>query len=136
MIRELKSKITVNHVLHGDVTDNTALVGAIQDHRGSSSHTYIIHPGTLADADATFTALLEESDASNMAGATTVAAGDLLGTLTAVSFQFDSDNAPRSLGYKGNKRYTRLTITPANNTGAASISAVCIETPFVFGTVS
>ena len=31
----------------------------------------------------------------------------------AAGFQFDSDNQVRKLGYVGNKRYTRLTITPA-----------------------
>lgn len=133
--RDLKNNITVNPVLHADGTDNTAVVGTVQDHRGSKSHTYVIHAGTLADADATFTALLEESDSSG-SGFTAVADADMLGTEAGASFQFDGDNTVKLLGYIGYKRYTRLTITPAANAGAASFSAVCIEEPNVRGTVN
>jgi hypothetical protein len=133
--RDLKNNITVNPVLHADVSDNTAQVGTVQDHRGSKSHTYVIHAGTLADADATFTTLLEESDASG-SGFAAVADEYLLGTEAAASFTFADDNTVKTLGYIGNKRYTRLTITPANNAGAASFSAVCVEEPNVRGTVN
>lgn len=107
------------------VSDNTAQVGQIIDIQGFDSLLYAINAGTLADADATFAVLLEESDASDMTGATTVADADMIsetvGTapLTAAGFKFDSDNQVRTLGYIGNKRYTRLTVTPANNTGNA-----------------
>lgn len=133
--RDLKSNIIVNPVLHADVSDNTAQVGVVQDHRGSKSHTYVIHAGSLVDADATFTVLLEESDSSG-SGFTAVADDFMLGTEAAASFQFDGDNTVKTLGYIGYKRYTRLTITPANNTGAASFSAVCVEQPNVRGTVN
>ncbi|TDW21064.1 hypothetical protein EV128_12233 [Rhizobium azibense] len=133
--RDLKNNITVNPVLAADVSDNTAQVGVVQDHRGSKSHTYAVHAGVIADADATFTALLEESDASG-SGFTPVPDDLLLGTEANASFQFDGDNTVKTLGYIGYKRYTRLTITPANNAGAASFSAVCIEQPNVRGTVN
>ena len=134
--RDLKNNIIANPVLHSDPTDTTAAVGAIQDHRGSKSHTYVIHAGTLADDDATFTALLEESDASDMSGSNAVADEHMLGTEAGASFIFSGDNTVKTLGYIGYKRYTRLTITPAANTGAASFSAVCIEEPNVRGTVN
>lgn len=108
------------------ITDNTAQVGLIIDKQGFDSLTYAIMTGTLADADATFTTLLEESDASNMAGATTVAAKDLLGTLALASFLFSDDAKCFKLGYIGSKRYTRLTVTPAANTGAAPIVALAL----------
>lgn len=133
--RDLKNNIIVNPVLHADPTDNTAAVGVVQDHRGSKSHTYVIHAGSLVDADATFTALLEESDASG-SGFTAVADDYLLGTEVLASFQFDGDNTVKTLGYIGYKRYTRLTITPAANASAASFSAVCIEQPNIRGTVN
>ena len=133
--RDLKDNIAVNHVLHAEVSDNTAQVGVVQDHRGSKSHTYVIHAGAIADADVTVTALLEESDASG-SGFTAVADADMIGTEVAASFQFDSDNSVRTLGYIGYKRYTRLTLTPAANTGAASFSVTCIEQPNVRGTVN
>jgi hypothetical protein len=42
------------------------------------------------------------------------------------AFQFDDDNETRKLGYKGNKRYTRLTITPVGNASAALLAAVAV----------
>ena len=108
------------------VADNTAQVGQIIDRAGFESLTYVIATGSIADADATFTVLLEEGDASNMSDAAAVADADLIGTEVLAAFQFDDDNECRKLGYKGNKRYTRLTITPVNNASAAVIAAVAI----------
>jgi hypothetical protein len=133
--RDLKDNITVNPVLHSDPADNTASVGVVQDHRGSKSHTYVIHAGSLVDADMTLTALLEESDSSG-SGFTAVDDAYLLGTEAGASFIFSEDNIVKTLGYIGYKRYTRLTLTPAANTGAASYSAVCIEQPNVRGNVN
>lgn len=108
------------------ITDNTVQTGAIIDKQGYDALTYVILTGTLADADATFTTLLEESDDSGMSGATTVAAKDLLGTAALASFLFSDDSKAFKLGYIGSKRYTRLKVTPANNTGAAPIVALAI----------
>jgi hypothetical protein len=46
--------------------------------------------------------------------------------LTAASFDFSADIVVRRVGYNGNKRYVRATITPTNNTGAAPLSMVCV----------
>lgn len=108
------------------VADNTAQVGSVIDRLGYQSLTYLIVTGTLADADATFTVLLEESDASDMSGSNAVADADLVGTEALASFTFANDGVCRKLGYIGHKRYTRLTITPANNTGAAPMAAVAL----------
>ncbi|KPL55477.1 hypothetical protein ABB55_27255 [Prosthecomicrobium hirschii] len=107
------------------VSDNTAQVGTVINRAGYRSLTYVIATGTLADADATFTALLEESDSSG-SGFTAVADADLVGTEAAVSFTYADDGVTRKLGYVGNKQYTKLTITPANNSGSAPIAAVAI----------
>lgn len=107
-------------------TDNTAWVGQIIDIQGYDSLTYLIETGSLADADATFTVLLEESDASDMSGAAAVADVDLLGTEALASFTFADDNKCFKLGYVGNKRYTRLTVTPANNSGDAFVAAIAL----------
>jgi hypothetical protein len=105
---------------------NTALVGQIIDKKGFEALTYVIATGSLADADATFTVLLEEGDAANLSDAAAVADADLLGTEALAGFTFANDDSCRKLGYIGNKRYTRLTITPANNASAALISAVAM----------
>ena len=108
------------------VADNTAQVGQIIDRQGFESLTYVIATGSIADADATFAVLLEEGDAANLSDATAVADADLIGTEALAGFQFDDDNETRKLGYVGNKRYTRLTITPSANASAALLSAVAV----------
>ncbi len=108
------------------ISDNTASVGATIDRQGYDSLTYVIATGTLADIDATFAILLEESDDSGMSGATAVADSDLLGTETLAAFTFTHDDETRKLGYIGDKRYTRLTLTPSLNSGSAPVSVVAI----------
>lgn len=107
--------------------DNTAQVGAIVDHQGFDSITYVIATGDLADADATFTVLLEEGDDAALADAAAVADADLIGTEALASFDFSKDGKCRKLGYRGVKRYSRLTITPVNNAAAAPMAAVCLR---------
>lgn len=108
------------------VADTTAQVGQIIDKRGFESLTYVIATGSIADADATFTVLLEEGDAANLSDAAAVADADLLGTEALAGFQFDDDNETRKLGYIGAKRYTRLTITPVGNASAAVVAAIAV----------
>lgn len=126
-MRDLHNNIDVKRVISPvSVADTTAQVGQIIDRQGYETLEYIISTGSIADADATFTVLLEESDDSGMSGANAVADVDLLGTEALAGFQFDDDNECRKLGYKGHKRYTRLTITPVNNASAALVSVVAI----------
>lgn len=107
-------------------TDNTAQVCAIIDRQGFDSLTYIIQTGSLADADATFTVLLEEGDESDLSDAASVIDADLVGTEALASFTFADDGKCFKLGYVGGKRYTRLTITPAGNASAGAMSVVAI----------
>ena len=132
-MRSMAHNIAVKRVLSPvSVSDNTAQVGEIIDRLGFNSLTYLIATGAIADVDATFAVLLEESDAANMAGANAVADADMISQTpgaapeTAAAFQFDDDNEVRKIGYVGNKRYTRLTITPANNASAALLSAIAV----------
>lgn len=108
------------------ITDNTAQVSQIIDRQGYESLTFAIITGTLADADATFAVTMDHGDVSNLSDAAAVAAPDLVGTLALAGFQFDDDNETRKIGYVGAKRYVRLTITPAANTGAAPMAVIAI----------
>jgi len=131
---EMFNNINLKRVLSPvSVADNTAQVGEVIDHQGLpvGGAVYVIATGSIADADATFTVLLEESNDSGMSGARAVADADLIGTADLAGFQFDDDNKCFKLGYKGIKRYTRLTITPTNNATAALIAAVCITQPLL-----
>ena len=121
------NEINVKRVLSpASVADNTAQVGEIVDSKGFNSLTYLIATGSLADADATFTVLLEDGDAANLSDAAAVADAYLLGTEALSSFIFSDDNKCFKLGYIGNKRYTRLTITPGANASAALLSAIAV----------
>lgn len=106
------------------VTDNTAWVSEILDRSGYQAAELLILTGSLADADAAFTVLIEEGDAANLSDAAAVADADLLGTEVLAGFAFADDNEVRKIGYVGGKRYLRATVTPANNTGNAFVAAV------------
>ena len=126
-MKDLMNNVHVKRVLSPvSVADTTAQVGQIIDKKGFESLTYVIATGSIADADATFTVLLEEGDAANLSDAAAVADADLLGTEALAAFQYDDDNEVRKLGYIGSKRYTRLTITPVGNASAALLSAVAV----------
>lgn len=105
---------------------NTALVSQILDTRGYESVELVILTGSIADADATFTVLIEDGDSATLTDNAAVADTFLLGTEAQAGFQFDDDNECRKIGYVGGKRYVRATITPANNASAALIAAVWV----------
>jgi hypothetical protein len=108
-------------------TDNTAIVSAIIDTKGYDSLTFAIAIGTNTDANATFAVTMDHGDASNLSGGGAVPAAELVGTLALAGFQFDDDVESRKIGYVGNKRYVRLTITPTgNDAGNIFVAAVAI----------
>lgn len=115
-------------------TDNTAIVSQILDTAGFEQHEFIGQLGSIADADVTFTVLVEDGNVSNLSDNAAVDDAYLLGveagTVTsgaAVSGAapgFADDNKTMKIGYRGPKRYVRVTITPANNTGNLFFAAV------------
>ena len=111
---------------HG--TGNTATVSQIVDMQDAQATEIVGLLGSLADADATFAVLIEDGNDSALADNAEVAAANLLGTEAGASFIFSSDNMVFKVGYVGPKRYLRVTITPANNTGAALIGVCAILT--------
>jgi hypothetical protein len=108
------------------VADNTAQVSQIIDLQGFDTCEFVIATGSIADVDATFTVLVEHGDQANLSDAAAVPDEVLLGTEAVAGFQFDDDNEVRKIGYRGSKRYLRLTITPAANASAALIGALAI----------
>ncbi|MEW8027831.1 MAG: hypothetical protein AB2806_08840 [Candidatus Thiodiazotropha sp.] len=106
------------------VSDNTPVVSAVIDRLGHDSLTFLIAAGIIADVDATFSVLIEEGDQSDLSDAVAVSDDDLIGTETLAAFQFDDDGQARKIGYKGYKRYTRCTVTPAANTDSAPIAII------------
>lgn len=110
-------------------TNDTAWVSQIIDMQGYEACEFVINVGELADANATFTVLVEDGDDSALADAAAVSDSELLGTEAGASFTFAGDNTVEKIGYRGSKRYVRLTITPSGNTGNAFVSAVAAMFP-------
>ncbi len=129
MLRDLYSNLTVIGATVAGPTDNTAVASPIVDCRDYQSVLFVVLTGTLADADATFAAVMAEDDASNMGTSNAVADEDMIGLEADVSFDFSDDNAELKIGYIGNKRYAQLTVTPSGNSGAAPISIVALGVP-------
>lgn len=126
-MRDLYNNLAIRRAISPvSVADNTAQVSQIIDRQGFDSLVFGIAIGSVADADATFTVLVEDGNDSGLSDAAAVADSELNGTEAAAGFQFDDDNETRKIGYVGNKRYVRLTITPASNASAALLSAVAI----------
>lgn len=128
MMRDLHNNIEVRRLIDADegAGNDTAKVSQIIDLANVYACEFVIVTGTLADANATFTVLVEDGDNSSLTDNAAVADEFLLGTESGAGFQFDDDNEVRKIGYIGPKRYVRLTITPASNTGAWDIAAVAI----------
>lgn len=126
-MRDLYNHLTFRRAISPvSVADNTAAVSQIIDVQGFDSLVFAIATGSLGDADATFAVLVEHGDDSGLSDAAAVADAELNGTEAAAGFQFDDDNETRKIGYIGNKRYVRLTITPSGNASAALIAAMAV----------
>jgi hypothetical protein len=118
------------------VTDNTPFVSQIVDTNDFNSVEFVGLLGSIADADVTFTVLVEDGDAANLSDAAAVADQYLLGTeagtvtagaaVTGAAPGFADDNKTFKIGYIGPKRYVRVTITPAANTGNIFLAGVWI----------
>lgn len=107
-------------------TDNTAYVSQIVDTQNFDSTLFVGQLGSVADADATLTVLVEDGNVSNLSDNAAVADEYLIG-VEAMGLNFDSDNKTFKIGYKGLKRYVRVTITPASNTGNIFLAGVWIQ---------
>lgn len=126
-MRDLHNNINVRRVLSpASVADNTAQVGQIIDRQGFDSLEFLIATGSLGDAGAEFTVLVEDGDASDLSDSAAVADANLLGTEAGASFIQSDDDKVYKIGYKGDKRYVRLTITPTNNATASLLCAMAV----------
>jgi len=122
---DLRSNIVVKRTVDPvSTSNNDNSVGQIVDRLGYRSVTFVIVTGSVADSDATLTPTIHECDAANCSDAA-VATG-FVGTIAGATFAATDDNTVKTIGYTGGKRYVRLTLTPANNTGALLHSAVTI----------
>lgn len=93
------------------------------DMQGWGSLTFTVSTGAVADAGTAsgFSFQVEEGDDTTDAGATAVADADLIGAESDLTVTDDSsDNVfVGSIGYRGNKRYVRMTAVGTTGTDAA-----------------
>ena len=108
------------------ITDNTAFVSGWIDRKNFESLTFLLVTGTNADADVTHTVLIEDADASDKSDSAAVADANLLGTEVLAAYTFADDGETRKIGYVGNKRYARITVTPSANTGNAYLGVIAL----------
>lgn len=108
------------------VTNNTAFVSEIVDTANFGSCEFVGIFGSVADADVTFTVLVEDGDNASLTDNAAVDDAYLLG-VEAMSLRYDSDNKTFKIGYIGPKRYVRVTVTPADNTGNVFLAGVWIQ---------
>lgn len=108
-------------------TDNTAIVSAIIDRLGYDSVELVLITGTNTDVNATFAVLVEDGNNSGLSDNAAVPDSELLGTEALASYTFADDAETRKIGYVGNKRYLRLTVTPSgNDSGNIFIAGVAV----------
>lgn len=128
MMRDLHNGIKCSAAINpaAATTNNTAFVSSIVDTAGYGSCEFVGILGSVADADTTLTVLVEDGDDSGLSDNGAVADDHLLG-VEDMSLDFDSDNKVFKIGYIGPKRYVRVTITPANNTGNIFLAGAWIQ---------
>ena len=106
------------------VSDNTAYVTEIIDMRGFKSLVWCILLGAITDANMTTVLLMEDGDDSGLSDAAAVADAAMDPTEVIAAFDFGDDDTVRKIGYVGEKRYVRLTITPSANDSGNIFCAV------------
>lgn len=126
---ELHNNIKVSRAISpaAAITDNTPWVSQILDTANFHHNELLLALGSLADADATFTLLMENGEQANLSDAAAIPDDELLGTESQASFTFGDDDETRKIGYIGKKRYIRATVTPANNSGNAFLSGLWLQ---------
>ncbi len=114
------------------VSDGTARESAWIDTLGYGGIEFIISTGSIADAAAEFSIFVEDSNSAGQASPSDITAvddSDLLGSERLAGFGVANDNQVRKIGYRGNKRYARLTVLPVNNSSPALFAVVALLAP-------
>ncbi len=128
-MRDLYNNIEVRRGLSPQVQNNSSspFVSEIIDMQGFKSLVWCILLGSLTDADMTAVVLMEHDDAGGFGTKTDVPDSQMDPTEAIAGFDFADDDTVRKIGYVGEKRYVRLTITPtSNDSGDLSIGVMAL----------
>lgn len=111
-------------------TGDTAHSTPVIDTSLYSSVEFYFITGTLADNNATFAVTVAGGDVVDTTGTTITDSAAIttgfIGTLATASFQYNDDNEIHRLGYVGDKRYIKVTVTPSGNGGNAPIACMAV----------
>jgi hypothetical protein len=116
--QDIKSDQKVTQSLHPAATTDGTRNGTGVDVQGYDGVGVMVHVG--ARTDGTHTPSLEDSADNSTFGA--VAAGNLIGSFTAISGA-GQQNAAQWVGYTGGKRYVRAKVVTTGSTTGAVIGA-------------
>ena len=109
--------------LSATLSGTTKASGDWIDMQGWQAVTFSVSTGTVTDAGTTagFSFQVEEGDDTTGAGASAVADADLIGLESALTVTSDDDDDKLigSIGYRGGKRYVRMTAVGTTGTNAA-----------------
>jgi len=123
---DLKNDIGVVNALDVQtISTNTTTAGDIIDLQDYEGATFILQSGTVTDGS--YAVLVEEGDDSGLSDAAAVADGDLIGTEANAAFVAADDNEVRTLGYRGEKRYIRVSLVSTGTTSGGVFGATCIK---------
>lgn len=120
--RESKSGMQGVHMGNLTLSGTTPASTAWFDTLGFDAVTLFMLNNTVTDAGTAsgFSVVIQESDSTAAASATTVAAKDLQGAASDLTVTLDTadDVLAGGIGYKGSKRYVRATVTGTTGTDA------------------
>lgn len=121
--RDLHNNVKATPALNPQaISANGAVNGAIIDLAGYESAEFMIQSATLTDG--TYTPSITAGDVSDLSDGAAVGTTDLIGTIADATFAATADNSVKKLGYKGGKRYIRLTVTAAGVTSGGTLAAI------------
>lgn len=116
--------------LSATLSGTTKSEGDWIDMQGFESLTFVVSTGAVTDAGTAsgFAFTVEEGDDTTDAGATAVADADLIGVESDLTVTDDADDSVivGSIGYRGGKRYVRMTALGTTGTDA-DVNVVAIK---------
>lgn len=130
--RDLQSNVKAMLALSPVVLGATgANAGRIIDRRGYGGVEFLLSYGAVTTTGTVVTAVLMEGDTTG--ALTSVADGDMIGTETLASLLATtprtsgvSQQVTKRLGYKGNKRYVRISMNGTGTTSAGIVAAAAV----------
>lgn len=120
-IRDLVQKISAALSVSPQVLTNGTVNGASADMQNFESAAVVVASGTVTDG--THTPSLEDSPDDS--AWTAVAAGDLIGSFTAIAAA--NDDEIQEVGYKGSQRYLRAVVVTTGATTGALVAAAIVR---------